>query len=133
METSFIGKNLVHLSLGYSLMQLFPKSYTKICVKRPLSKRQNIGFKTSYRIMQVKSIAECFLQYFRPSLSYHVSLTSLFCLYLSGYFTHVLLYSLKMSERPTSPSSKNKKKWAHKSHAFVNDAILCRDYASYFI
>ena len=46
--------------------------------------------------MQVKSIAECskgsILQYFRPSLSYHLSLRSLFCLFLSGCFTQVLLY-----------------------------------------
>ena len=49
-------------------------------------------------LMQVKSIAECskgsILQYFRPSLSYHLSLRSLFCLFLSGRFTQVLLYSL---------------------------------------
>ena len=32
------------------------------------------------------------LQYFRPSLSYHLSLRSLFCLFLSGRFTQVLLY-----------------------------------------
>ena len=40
-----------------------------ICVKRPLKKRA----KTDYRLMQVKSIAECsILQHFRPSLSYHL-------------------------------------------------------------
>ena len=53
-------------------------------------------FKTNYRLMQVKSIAECskgsILQYFRPSLSYHLSLRSLFCLFLSCRFTQVLLY-----------------------------------------
>ena len=42
-------------------------------------------FKTNYRLMQVKSIAECskgsILQYFWPSLSYHLSLRSLFCLF----------------------------------------------------
>ena len=32
------------------------------------------------------------LQYFRPSFSYHLSLRSLFCLFLSGRFTLVLLY-----------------------------------------
>ena len=45
--------------------------------------------------MQVNSIAECskgsILQYFRPSLSNHLSLRSLFCLFLSGHFTQVLL------------------------------------------
>ena len=53
-------------------------------------------FKTNYRSMQVKSIAECskgsILQYFRPSLSYHLSLGSMFCLFLSGHFTQVLVY-----------------------------------------
>ena len=48
--------------------------------------------------MQVKSIAECskgsILQYFRPSLSYHMSLRSLFCLFLSGRLKQVLLLYL---------------------------------------
>ena len=46
--------------------------------------------------MQVKSIAEyskgSILQYFRPSLSYHLSWRSLFCLFLSGLLTQGLLY-----------------------------------------
>ena len=46
--------------------------------------------------MQVKSIAECsngsILQYFRPSLSYHLTVRFLFCLFLSDCFTQVLLY-----------------------------------------
>ena len=49
--------------------------------------------------MQVKSIAECspwsILQYFQPSLSYHLSLRSLFCLFLSGRLRQVLLYDLE--------------------------------------
>ena len=55
-------------------------------------------FKTNYGLIQVKSIAECskgsILQYFRPSLSYQLSLRPLFCLFLSGRFTQVLLYLL---------------------------------------
>ena len=46
--------------------------------------------------MQVKSIAECskrsILQYFGPSLSYQLSLRSLFGLFLSGCLRQVLLY-----------------------------------------
>ena len=46
--------------------------------------------------MQVKSIAECskrsILQYFRSSLSYHLSLRALFSLFLSGRLRQVLLY-----------------------------------------
>ena len=59
-------------------------------------KDQKLVFKTmNYPLMQVKSIAECskgsILQYFWPSLSYHLSLRSLFCLFLSDHFTQVLL------------------------------------------
>ena len=49
--------------------------------------------------MQVKSIAECskgsILKYFRPPLCYHLSLRSLFCLFLSGYLRQVLVYCQK--------------------------------------
>ena len=55
-----------------------------------------LTFKINYRLMQVKSIAECskgiILQYFRPLLSYHLSFRSLFCLFLNDRYTHVLLY-----------------------------------------
>ena len=57
-------------------------------------KDRKLVFKTNYRLMQVKSTAECskgsILQYFRPSLSYHLSLGSLFCLFLGGRFTQVV-------------------------------------------
>ena len=57
-------------------------------------KDRKLVFKTNYLLMQVESIAECskgsILQYFRPSLSNHLSLRSLFCLFLSGHFTQVL-------------------------------------------
>ena len=50
-------------------------------------------FKTNYLLMQVKSIAECskgsILQYFWPSLSYHLSIRSLFCQFLGGPFIQV--------------------------------------------
>ena len=50
---------------------------------------------TNHPLIKVKSIAECsngsILQYFCPSLSYYLSLRSLFCLFLSGRFTQVLL------------------------------------------
>ena len=67
--------------------------YNKTCLKRPLSKRPKLFFKTNYQLMQIKSIAECSLpQYFRPSLSYNLSLRSSFCLFLSGRLRQVLLY-----------------------------------------
>ena len=48
--------------------------YSKTCIKRPLSNGEHI------------------LQYFRPSLGYHLSLRSLFCLFLNGPFIQDLLY-----------------------------------------
>ena len=52
-------------------------------------RRPKLVFKTDYRLMQVKSIAECskgsILQYFRPSLSFHLPFKTLFCLFLSGH------------------------------------------------
>ena len=71
-------------------------STVKPVYKGHSQKGRKLVFKTDYRFMEVKSIAECsngnIMQYFRPSLSYHLSLRSLFCLFLSGRFTQVLLY-----------------------------------------
>ena len=65
----------------------------KLCKMATLKKDHKLFFKTNYRLMQVRSIAECSpLQYFLPSLSYHLSLRSLFCLFLSGRFTQILLF-----------------------------------------
>ena len=65
------------------------KSHTvKPVLNSHSQKDKKLVFKANYRLMQVKSIAECskgsILQYFRPSLSYHLSLRSLFCIFLSG-------------------------------------------------
>ena len=53
--------------------------------------------------MQVTSIAECspwsILQYFWPSLNYHLSLSPLFCLFLSGRLRQVLLYIIEMEQK----------------------------------
>ena len=57
---------------------------------------QTLVFKTNYRLMKVISIAECskgsILQCFGPSLNYHLSLRSLFCLFLIGLFRQFSLY-----------------------------------------
>ena len=75
--------------------------YSKTCVKWPLSKRPKIGFQAQLSLHAVKHLAECskgsILQYFQPSLSYHLSLRSLFCLFLSSRFTQVLLYLFSSS------------------------------------
>ena len=75
-------------------------NYSKTCVKWPLSKRPKIGFRDQLSLNAGQSIAVCskgsVLQYFGPSLSYHLSLISLVCLFLSG-----LLYRIcqKYSDR----------------------------------
>ena len=65
------------------------------------SKRSKLVFMTDYCLMQVKSIAECskgsILQYIRLSLSHHLSLTSLLCLFWSGRLRQGLLYCLMVS------------------------------------
>ena len=67
--------------------------YSKTCINSHSQKDRKLVFKTNYRLMQVKSIAECskgsILQYIQPSLKYQLSLRSLFCLFLSGGFTQV--------------------------------------------
>ena len=85
-----------YTSPNENLLQLMP-SYSKPCVKystvKPVlsshSKRtQKLVFKTDYHLMQVKSIAECskgsILPILRPSLSYHIQLRPLFCIFVSG-------------------------------------------------
>ena len=63
--------------------------------KTATQKKTKIGFQDQLSLNAVKSIAECskgsILQYFWPALSYHLSLRSLFCLFLSGRFTQGLL------------------------------------------
>ena len=69
-------------------------NYSKICVKRPLSKIPKIGcqYQLSLNAGQKYCRMLSILQYFRPSLSYQLLLRYLFCLFLSGRFTHDLLY-----------------------------------------
>ena len=79
----------------------------KTCLKRPLKKYQKLVFKNNYHLMQVKNIAECskgsILQYFRPSLSYHLSFRSLFCLFFEFvlsffewlFYTGFTVYNIK--------------------------------------
>ena len=70
----------------------------KLIISGHSKRRPKMVFKTDYSLMWVNSIAECskgsILQYFRTALSYHLSLRSLFCLFLSGLLRQVLLYYL---------------------------------------
>ena len=82
------------------------KEYSKTCVKWSISKRPQIGVQEQ---LSLNTCQKCCrmrnLQYFLPSLSYHLSFRSLFCLFLSGRFTKVLLYwGLTRGNDPFRPS-----------------------------
>ena len=81
-------------------------SYSKTCLKWPPSKRPKIGFQDRLLLKAgqkyCRMLQESILQYFWPSLSYHLSLRPLFYLFLSGPFTQVLLYvTLNFFQRKT--------------------------------
>ena len=63
-------------------------TYSKTCLKQPLKKTTKIGFQDW---LWLYAGQESILQYFQPSLSYLLSLRSLFCLFLSGRLRQVLL------------------------------------------
>ena len=65
--------------------------YRKTCEKLPLSKRPKFGFQDQLWLNAGQKYYGSILQYFRPSLSYQLSLRPLICLFLSGCFTQVLL------------------------------------------
>ena len=77
--------------------------YTVKLPKTAILKIPKRDFKTNYRFMQVRSIAECsngsILQYFQPSLSYYLSLRYLLCLFLSRHFRQVLLYAVDVKKQ----------------------------------
>ena len=69
--------------------------------------------------MQVKSIAECskgsILQYFRPSLSYHLSSRYLFCLFFKWpFYTGFTVYSLHYFFKPIQQSLTYRCLWIEK-------------------
>ena len=73
---------------------LFHHGTVKPVLSSHSKRRPKIGSQTDYRLMQVKITPRSILQYFRPSFSNHLSLRSLFCLFLSGRLRQVLLYVL---------------------------------------
>ena len=72
--------------------------YSKTCVKWSLSKRPKNCFQGQLLLnagqKYCRMLNGSILQYFRPSLSYHLSWTSLFWLFLSGPFTQGWLYNV---------------------------------------
>ena len=70
--------------------------YSKTGLKRPLKKKTKIGFQDQLSLnagqKYCRMLQGSILQHFRPSLSYHMSLRSLFFLLLSGRLRQVVLY-----------------------------------------
>ena len=68
----------------------------KTCHKWPLQRRPIIDFQDRLSLnagqKYCRMLQESIQQYFQPSLSYHLSLRPLFCLFLSGRLRQVLLY-----------------------------------------
>ena len=68
------------------------------CLKRPLKKKIKNGFQDRLSLnagqKYCRMLSRSILQYFRPSLSYHLSSRTLFCLFLTGRLRQVLLQSL---------------------------------------
>ena len=73
--------------------------YSKTCVKWPLPLRPKISFPDQFLLNAGQKYCHI-LQYSQPSLSYHLSLRSLFCLFLSSRFTQVLLYLINSAYCP---------------------------------
>ena len=67
--------------------------HSRTCLKRPLKRIPKIGFQDRLLLNAgrkcCRMLQESILQYFRPSLSYHLTLRSLFCLFLSGRLRQV--------------------------------------------
>ena len=83
----------LHICAGPSEPSLL--AYTVKPLKRPLKKKTKIGFKDRLSLnagqKYCRMLQESILQYFQPSLSYHLLLRPLFSLFLSGLFRQVLL------------------------------------------
>ena len=92
-----VGGN--YLTGNNGLTQDFDTVKPVLLKKRPLKKRPKIGFQDCLLLnagqKYCRMLHESILQYFRPSLSYHLSLRPLFCLYLSDRFTQGLLCLLQ--------------------------------------
>ena len=68
----------------------------KPVLSRHTNRRRKISFQDRLSLnagqKYCRMLQESILQYFQPSLSYHLSLRPLFCLFLSGGLRQVLLY-----------------------------------------
>ena len=79
------GLSLNKLLILFCLIVLFEVSPLNVFTVKPISKRLKIGFQDQSLLNAGQKFCRMLiLQYFQPSLSYHLSSRSLFCLFLSG-------------------------------------------------
>ena len=71
-----------------------------------------------------RMLQESILQYFRPSLSYHLSFRSYFCLFLSGPLRQVLLYPIQSNTSTCSHSSRSTNILSVKLRIFSYPSVL---------
>ena len=82
--------------------------YSKTCLKWPLKKKTKNWLSRSFLLnagqKYCRMLSWRILQYFLPSLSYHLLLRPLFCLFLSGRFRQVLLNVKIYNDKLKMPS-----------------------------
>ena len=91
----FLVKVIFTVFLFFSIWLKLTSNYSKTGLKRSLKKKTKIDFQGQLSLnagqKYCRTLQGEHLQYFRPSLSYHLSLRSLFCLFLSGGLRQILL------------------------------------------
>ena len=75
----------------------YNKVQYNLCKTATLKKIEKWFSRPNIASCRSKVLQNAPMLYFRPSLSYHLSLRSLFCLFLSGRFTQVLLFIFQIS------------------------------------
>ena len=70
-------------------------NYSRTCLPLPLKKKTKNWLSRPIIAKCRSKVLQSILQYFRPLLSYHLSVRTLFNLFLSGRFRQVLLYQRK--------------------------------------
>ena len=89
--------------------------YSKTCLKQPLKKKdQKLVFKTKYRLMQVKSIAECSREH-SAILTTCIKLTSVFYTFVLSNFERLLKTGFTVFEILTPKD---------RLHAVCHDCLL---------
>ena len=92
------------------LLNVFEQAYIKTCLKRPFKKKKKIGFQYQLSLNAGQKYYSnwSILKYFRPSVSYHLSLRSLLAHLSRRLMGELIVYqslrrpSVRPSVRPSS-------------------------------